>query len=629
MLVAVVLTVIGLSFVLIGETENHIATNERLSAQALHVAETGARVVISWFDHPSEVSMLVAFDPGAVDRSLRRIDVDGDPATAPVPADGSQANPYYKQGVDRNADGHEDLFDRPYRGTPADALLGSRDGPDLRLDENASSAARRYLSDLSETLFPAYPAGVAGRRARLSQIDIFAPPYVFSGGEWVRLGIATIEVTARIFDERRGGARRILAERTVRIVINEIPYRGAYGPMHSCSGLRLESALRAGWGPATSMGSIDLPDAPSSTIPGPPRAVPPDPRIDLHFHHDDDAGFADWKSRVHGLEVRDPWFRLLGGGSIVSPSGGGPGTQPWPSDSPATEIEDRSNLFQSPPGTDCEEPDHDLWKFVAASGRPGTRFFAWAGGETFRENGLGPARNFRDWIDGGEGVFFFDTTDGLAPHDDDGDGVDDNLTPPISVNGGTWSGRGWVYVSAAEIMTGDLEGRPVVLNAPGEPFQDADGNGRFDGGESWDDLDLNGRYDPGEPFDDSDRDGTFDPGENWLNLVYAVDLAGPHRVDLANRLLDDGSLGPFPVRNRRGPPVNATASIHGVFYTPGRFRSLGDARHYGTVIAGGGFEHTGGAPAPQFLWDETLLDPWPPENWLLPRVFVTRWENDP
>jgi hypothetical protein len=629
MLVAVALTVIGLSFVLIGETENLIATNERHSAQALHVAETGARVVVSWFDHPSERSALVPFDPGAVDRSLRRIEADGDPATAPVSADGSPASPYYKQGIDRNADGRDDLFDRPYRGTASDALLGTRDGPDLRIDENASAAARRYLADLSQALFPAYPSGVAGRRARLSRIDLFAPPYVVAGGEWTRHGIATIEVTARIYDERRGPAQRILAERTVRVVINEIPYGGAYGPVHSCSDLHLESALRARWGPATSTGTVDLPDAPSAATPGPPRAVPPGPRVDLHFHHGDDAGFADWKSRAQGRDLRDPWFRLLGGGSIVSPTGGGPGTQPWPSVSPASDVEDRSNLFQSFSGTACPELDHGLWRFVAASGRPDTRFFAWAGGATFRENGLGPARGFRDWVDGAEGLLFFDTADGLAPHDDDGDGIEDNLTPPISVSGGTWGYRGWVYVGTSEIVTGDFAGRPVVINAPGEPFQDADANGRFDGGESWDDLDRNGRYDPGEPFDDSDRDGEFDAGENWLNLSYAVDLANPHRVDLTNRLLDDGSLGLFPVRNRRGPPVNSTASIQGVFRTPGRFRSLGEARHYGTVIAGGGFEHTGAAPAPIFVWDETLLDPWPPEDWRLPRVFVTRWENDP
>ena len=42
-LVMVILTLLGISFLLMADTENRIAENEKLSAQALYFAEAGAR----------------------------------------------------------------------------------------------------------------------------------------------------------------------------------------------------------------------------------------------------------------------------------------------------------------------------------------------------------------------------------------------------------------------------------------------------------------------------------------------------------------------------------------------------------------------------------------------------------
>ena len=51
-LVTVILTLLGISFLMMAETENKIAENELLSAQTLYVAESAARQVKRWFDHP-------------------------------------------------------------------------------------------------------------------------------------------------------------------------------------------------------------------------------------------------------------------------------------------------------------------------------------------------------------------------------------------------------------------------------------------------------------------------------------------------------------------------------------------------------------------------------------------------
>jgi len=53
-----------------------------------------------------------------------------------------------------------------------------------------------------------------------------------------------------------------------------------------------------------------------------------------------------------------------------------------------------------------------------------------------------------------------------APHDDNGDGIIDNLTRPgISVTG-TWSPRGLIYLNTESFKT-EATGRPRTIRAPG------------------------------------------------------------------------------------------------------------------------------------------------------------------
>src|SRR5262245_60079901 len=52
-LIVVILTLLGLAFMLAGDTESKIARNQRDAAQAGFIAEGGVRAVKKWFDYPS------------------------------------------------------------------------------------------------------------------------------------------------------------------------------------------------------------------------------------------------------------------------------------------------------------------------------------------------------------------------------------------------------------------------------------------------------------------------------------------------------------------------------------------------------------------------------------------------
>ena len=82
-LVAVILSLLGLSYLMMAQTENTIAENERNAAAALYVAEAGARLVVGWFNDPSSTGFLVPA-VGAVDRTKRIFDNDNNTGTARV-----------------------------------------------------------------------------------------------------------------------------------------------------------------------------------------------------------------------------------------------------------------------------------------------------------------------------------------------------------------------------------------------------------------------------------------------------------------------------------------------------------------------------------------------------------------
>src|SRR5687767_4627336 len=112
MMVMVILTLMGLSYLFMADTENLIAQNQRDPDQLLFVAESGARMVKAMFDTPPYGApsdpnnvlhrFLNAYDmrnSAYYDRAQRVFDHDYDPNTPDVAADGSTGRPYFRQGL--------------------------------------------------------------------------------------------------------------------------------------------------------------------------------------------------------------------------------------------------------------------------------------------------------------------------------------------------------------------------------------------------------------------------------------------------------------------------------------------------------------------------------------------------
>jgi type II secretory pathway pseudopilin PulG len=175
-LVMAILTLLGLSFLLMADTENKIAENERLSAQALYFGEGVTREVKRWFDRPPNSTAgdanLSRPTIDVMKRTQRVIDVDGPGPTAAVAADGTTAHPYYKLGVDRDHDGYDDIFDKPYRPELADMFVGTSAGPDIVMDRAENAATATFLDGLSEKIMPGFPAGAAGVLTRINRTSI-------------------------------------------------------------------------------------------------------------------------------------------------------------------------------------------------------------------------------------------------------------------------------------------------------------------------------------------------------------------------------------------------------------------------------------------------------------------------
>ena len=590
-LIAVILTLLGVSFLMMAETENRIASNERHAAQALYAAEAGARAVRSWFDRPETG---LGFPPLAVvDRSLRRIDEDGaGPGVEQAATQGDPNWPWYKDGVDLDLDGFEDLFDRPYRDGREHMLLGTEDGPDLRIDPEFSSAAEDYLEQLSEALFQ--DSIDSGLVARISRVDVYGPPYLERNGTWTRYGMGRVRVTAEIHPVEF--PERTLARETLDAVLNEVPYRRPFGPLHSCGDLTFEPELTVHWGAVTAQGNATLPASLADIPLGLPHSLPGNPRVGPLWDDGWQEDFALYQGvlgdPLYDSNVEDPWLRVLIGGAISGISGTQPYASPWEvwiDGDPTPDCCDHSNLFQGMAFVGCPVYDYDTWKMIAESDGSGVHLYIWDGGDSFRENGTGPARTFAEITDDREGIFFFDTRDGQPPTDGDDNGTYDNLTPAISVTG-IWAFKGMIYLNAESLQINaapraTIAGETVTLRPPGEPCRDAD------------------------------ADGEHDPGEAWLDLDYPTGLGDLFEV------VDEVT----PLWDADGPPITAASSMWGILFTNGVYEATGQARHYGSVLARTGIvQNSGTAGTPDFYWDARIGRQWPPEGWNLPRVVLTR-----
>src|SRR5437867_12349673 len=74
-LVIVILTLLGISYLMLAQTESQIAQNELNAQQALFVAESGTKAVMNWFNDPTGTGYKVP-TAAQVNRAIRWYDHD-------------------------------------------------------------------------------------------------------------------------------------------------------------------------------------------------------------------------------------------------------------------------------------------------------------------------------------------------------------------------------------------------------------------------------------------------------------------------------------------------------------------------------------------------------------------------
>jgi Tfp pilus assembly protein PilX len=597
-LVTVILSVLGLSYLMMAQTENTIAENERNSQAALYVAEAGARLVVGWFNDPTATGYLVPA-LGDLDRTKRIFDHDNNSATARVQGvSGDATKPLYKDATQTSSL----ILDRPYRSALADTFLGVETGS----DGNVAFAAMGpdiivnagFLTTINDTLFPNFPSPFL--RARITRIEVYQPPILSIGGNNTRMGIATVKVIAGVFQYPGTASERQIATRIVKAVVNEIPVPGPVGPLQSCAGLGYNGDFKIHWGTGTSVGAANIPSNLDNKVStGLPYAL-----NDPFSYINGGTTLVSWATANNNTGIEDPWFKYIAGGALTLGGGAAANTNPQPYPyPPTTTTEDHSNLFQNTV-VNCPTFDYALWKQIAQSGLKNNYYFKWVSGTNYSLDGTGTSTDIRPLTDGKSGIFFFDTQDGLAPNV-----AGTNLTPAIGLSGGTWGAGGFIYMNTADFSTTGLGGLPTTFVPPGEP---SDGSGFVN-------LDYPG--DATNPYVIKQGTANF---ETWQDPVtaewYCTDAS---QCDAASR-----TPAGVPVLDSRGIPFRTDAALNGVLYNAGTFTVQGNAKYFGSVVAQRGVVD-GSSGTPDFWFDERLVKgQWPPKGMSIPRVVISAWQTD-
>jgi hypothetical protein len=620
MLVTAILTMLGLGFLVMADTETMISASGRNSEQLFHTAETAVRMVKTWFDQPitgdpsisSQVrhKFLDTYDlrnPYMFDRTKRVFDHDGNPGTPDVLADGSSGKPHYRQSRTLwSPSPFLDLFHKPFRGSNTTTFMGTEAGPDILIADIPNVVD--LIDVLNQKMFTAQE-----RTGRITEIRIFAPPRVPFDGQVKSAGIATIRVTvAKYKGLGKVGIIPVVhnssvkvGEVTLRAVLSEVPGTAANGPLESCGTMTVQGTLKARWGKVISKGDVTLStDLDGKVASGYPyklftrRISGTSPGDDLYtWMYDADNS------------VEDPWLKVLTAGDLTGHAAGG--QQPFPYSQTNPVDLDHSNLFQQVAGVTCGQFNYAQLKSAAGSGEEAARYFAYdSGSGLFKEWGVGTARSLRDWTHGAEGLFFFDTKDGRKPNAFGPGHGSTNLTPPINISGTDWNFSGLLYVNAESIGFSGVNGVNRVVIPPGEPFDDANMNGIRDTGEAYVNLLYPTTVVMGSP------------GSETIKDLIATQYRSETSPDL-----EFYSYTTTSGYDAQGIPLTGQINLFGVLYNAGNILAEGTARHYGSLIAGSAVvQASAGADSPEILFDHRLnTGLWPPAEITFPRTQLNRW----
>jgi len=304
LMIMIILTLVGVTFLVLSEQEERISVNERDHAQTLYLAEAAAEVAKNWFNDPapppgnplkpSVTQMNLTLRKGAIFKTDYTNQLERTAPASDSVINASLGNEYtggQTVGVGATP------FEKPYRGEYRVTLWGRRDTPDVLIcapddldvdgdtNPDCSDDQRDYLDDLNAALLVATPLRNDGHEPRdlgtvtIEQIRVYRPPVDYDLK--VRYGVATIEATA----VKRVAGRKV-TERVVREVLQEIPFPGPAGAIETEGEVSATGSQGVHWGQVVSSSrtndNIELPGLNNNY---PAAAVPRDTGQRWGFHH--------------------------------------------------------------------------------------------------------------------------------------------------------------------------------------------------------------------------------------------------------------------------------------------------------------------------------------------------------
>jgi hypothetical protein len=511
------LSLLGLAFVGVSETESAIALNQRDGIQTQAIAEAGAHAVMEWFQNPSWA------------RGLQIM-----PSNAPAPAGLKRT-----RVVDGVSDVYKPLstqllFDKPFRPARQHRFFGEEETADITITDAIDATT---LTNLNTFLF-----GANSRAAgRITEIRIYAPPIVggtlvggfWSGGE--RFGTATIRVTAEKWSANTGGTLR--ARRIVRLVVGEFPMPIPAGPIQTASNAGFGGSFDVHWGDEVALGDLN-PSVSRTRIPWANAFNRPafERGYDAEVFPINAANPVNYLNELVGKSFQDPWAgsRARGNNSQCGVCGAYAFTANEGDVVHAAFQGQVQTQFPTMRAVNFPTIQYSIWKRIAQQGKgtKGIFYFEYVPGTDppqFKRNGQGDAKPLAYWVNTrspgarlGAGFYFFETVGKVDPQLPGGLTNAAALTPGISWNSSDFDSdflmSGFIYLNIDEYRsTGGGSSAPTLpYNMPGEIFRDV-GHRKWIGGPggAWE-LDgggnpaLFGAGDGEFSFQDMNNNGKFD-----------------------------------------------------------------------------------------------------------------------
>jgi hypothetical protein len=509
------LSLLGLAFVGVSETESAIAANQRDGIQTQAIAEAGARAVMEWFQNP---------------RWARDLEIM--PANNPAPTGMKRT-----RVVDAVSDVYKPLstqllFDKPYRPARQHRFFGDEETADITITDAIDATTLNKLNT--------FLLGANSRAAgRITEIRVYAPPIVggtLVGGFWTggnRFGTATIRVTAEKWSADNGGTLR--ARRIVRLVVGEFPMPIPAGPIQTAANAAFGGSFDVHWGDEVALGNLN-PSVSRTRIPWANAFNRPafERGYDSQVWPVDATNPINYLNELINKPFQDPWAgaRARGTVSICGTCGAYANSAIEGAPVHAAFQGQVQTQFPTMRAVNFPTIKYSIWKRIAQQGRgtKGIFYFEYVANSDpplYRRNGMGDAKGMHYWVNTrngarlGAGFYFFETKGKIDPQLPNGGTNAAALVPNVAWNSPEFNGdflmSGFIYMNTEGYRSQGVGNTAPSLpyNMPGEIFRDVGHRTLAAGNAAWE-LDaggnptLTGGGDGEFSFQDLNGNGKFD-----------------------------------------------------------------------------------------------------------------------